>query len=159
MTPPRHPEAGLTLIEVLVVLAIIGVMAGVSVLSLGALDRGARAETEAMRLADRMQLASDEALTSNTTLTLVWTARGYRFDRWDAAGAVWRRIDRGPLGVARALPGALRLQRRDGLDPAPVEIAADLPQATTELVIAGVGVAWAVVFDGFSAAGAPLPGG
>ena len=159
MTQPRHPEAGLTLIEVLVVLAIIGVMAGVSVLSLGALDRRAGAETEAMRLADRMQLASDEALTSNTALALVWDARGYRFDRWDAAGAAWRRVERGPLGVARTLPGALSLQRSDGSDPAPVEIAADLPQATTELVISGGGSAWAVVFDGFLAAGAPLAGG
>ena len=159
MTQPRHPEAGLTLIEVLVVLAIVGVMTGVSVLSLGALDRGARAETEAMRLADRMQLASDEALTSTATLALVWDAQGYRFDRWDGAGAGWRRIDRGPLGVSRTLPGMLRLQRGDGSDPTPVEIAAHLPQATTDLVIAGAGGAWAVVFDGLSATAMPLPGG
>ena len=85
----RDPQAGLTLIEMLVVLVIVAVMAGVAVLGLGALDRGARAEAEARRLADRLQLASDQVLVSGAPLAMVWDAGGYRFLRWDAGQGAW----------------------------------------------------------------------
>ena len=72
------------------VLAIVGVMSGVTVLGLGALDRGGSGEAEAMRLADRLRLAADEALVTSVPLALVWDERGYRFLAWDAAGARWQ---------------------------------------------------------------------
>ena len=54
----------------LVVLVIIAVMAGVAVLGLGSLGRGNRAEAEARRLADRLQLASDEVLVAGAPLAM-----------------------------------------------------------------------------------------
>ena len=99
MTGRRHGEAGVSLVEVLVVLAIIGVMAGVGVLGLGAADRGARAEAEARRLADRLQLAADEVLVTGTPHALVWDAEGYRFLAWDRIGSS---LDRRPAALARA---------------------------------------------------------
>ncbi len=158
MTRPRDPEAGLTLIEVLVVLALVGVMAGVTVLGLGGLDRGVRAEAEAVRLADRLQLASDEALVSSAVLAPIWDAGGYRFDRWDAAAGAWRRSDQRLLGPRHSLPAALRLQRGDGTGTPPVLIAPDLQRPAIEFVITGSAMPWAVAYDGFAAAASPLRG-
>ena len=54
----------MTLVEMLVVLAVVGVSAGVVVLGLGSLRRGDGAQAEANRLADRLKLAADEVLVS-----------------------------------------------------------------------------------------------
>ena len=104
----RDPEAGLTLLEVLVALAIMGLMTGVAMLGLGMTDRGDRAEAEAMRLADRLRLASDDALLSSGVLALVWDDRGYRFLRWDARPKAGREPSapalRAPRAARRAPP-------------------------------------------------------
>jgi general secretion pathway protein H len=150
VTPRRDRDAGVSLVEVLVVLAIVGIMAGVTTLGLGALDRGARSEAEALRLADRLQLAADEALVTGGPLALVWDDRGYRFLGWDAAGERWRASVQGDLGRRHELPAALRLAREDGGD-GPVLIAPDLPQAPVVLAVAGGGVPGRVAFDGFAA--------
>ena len=72
MTRPRDPAAGLTLIEVLVALAIVGVMTGVTVLSLDMLDRGGRAEAEAMRLArTRLQTEAGKTLSDRRLEQLI----------------------------------------------------------------------------------------
>lgn len=156
MTSGRHPQAGVSLIEVLVVLAIVGVMTGVTVLGLGALDRGAGADSEALRLADRLQLASDEVIVASVPLALVWDARGYRFLRWNAQDDAWRASEQRLLGERHDLPSALRLQRADGPGEVPVLITADLPQPAVDLRITGGSAPWAVSFDGFRAAAAPL---
>jgi general secretion pathway protein H len=145
----RQREAGLSLVEVLVVLAIVGVVSGVTVLGLGALGRGASGEAEAMRLAGRLRLAVDEALVASVSLALVWDERGYRFLAWDPADARWQTAPR-DLGRHRALPAPLRLARL-GRDGGPVMIAPDVPRPAV-LRIAGGGATWQVAFDGFGAA-------
>lgn len=156
MTRPRDPQAGLSLIEVLIALVIIGVMTGMTVLSLNILDRGGRAEAEAMRLADRLRLASDEALLSGSVLALVWNERGYRFLRWDAAAAGWRDSPLAPLGAPHALAPALRLERADPGGETPLLISFDAPRAPVQLRISGDGGGWAVSFDGLDATVADL---
>lgn len=146
----REREAGLSLVEVLVVLAIVGVMSGVTVLGLGALDRGGSGEAEATRLANRLRLAADEALVTSVPLALVWEERGYRFLAWHAAGARWQGAP-GDLGRHHGLPAPLRLARDGGSGDA-VMIAPDLPQPPAVLHIAGGGGTWQVAFDGFGAA-------
>ena len=152
VTRGRDPQAGLTLIEVLVVLAIVGVMAGVTVLGLGALDRGARAEAEAMRLADRLQLASDAALTSGAPLALVWDAGGYRFDalgcRPPRPGG---RASRVCSARATRCPPRCRLIGDASGGTPPLLITPERPQAPVELRIAGDDAVWAVRFDGVGA--------
>ena len=64
-TMPSPDQAGLTLVEILVVLAIIGVMAGATVLAIGAGGGGVRTETEARRLASRLELAADETMVTD----------------------------------------------------------------------------------------------
>lgn len=148
----RDPQAGLTLIEMLVVLVIIGVMAGVAVLGLGSLDRGARAEAEARRLADRLQLASDQVLVSGAPLAMVWDAGGYRFLRWDAGLAAWEPSGAGLIDQRHSLPPALRLERAGASGTPPVLITPDLPQPEVLFRVSGTGPPWSVAFDGFRAA-------
>ena len=76
----QHSQAGMTLVEIVVALAIVGVMSGIAVLSVGAADRGAGAETEARRLAARIGLSADRALIDGQAINLVWDERGYSFD-------------------------------------------------------------------------------
>lgn len=156
MTRTRDPAAGLTLIEVLVALAIVGVMTGVTVLSLDMLDRGGRAEAEAMRLADRLRLASDQALLSGGVLALAWNARGYRFLRWDAGADAWQESPLPLLGAPHRLPSALRLERPGSEGDPPVLISFDPPQPPVRLHVSGNEDRWAVTFDGLDAVVADL---
>lgn len=155
----REIEAGLTLIEVLVVLAIVGVMTGVTVLGAGLLDRGARAQGEAERLADRLRLAADEVLVTAAPLAMVHDAQGYRFLAWNAEAAEWRPSPQAALGPRHDLPAALRLEREGPEAAAPVIVTPDLPQPPVALIIvqsgAGAGAPWRVGFDGFAASAAP----
>ena len=69
----------MTLVEILVVLAIVGVMAAVVTLGVGAADRGMGVETEANRLADRLRLAADDVMVTRRPLSLSFDGEGYVF--------------------------------------------------------------------------------
>ena len=156
MTVRRDGEAGVTLVEVLVVLAIVGVMAGVAVLGLGATDRGARAEAEARRLADRLELAADEALVTGTPHALVWDAEGYRFLAWDRAESEWTDAPQPLLGRAHDLAGGLALEDEISQASGTLLIAPEMAEAPAELRIGGGAAPWRVRVHGFSAAAAPV---
>ena len=156
MIGPRDGEAGVSLVEILVVLAIVGLVAGVGVLGLGAVDRGARAEAEARRLADRLQLAADEVLVTGTPHALIWDADGYRFLAWDRAGASWAGAPQPLLGRAHELAGALVIEREGSSPDGTLMITSEMAPAPAELRIAGSSTPWQVRFDGFAAAAAPV---
>ena len=159
LPPRRSADGGITLIEVLVVLAVIGVATGATMLGLNATDRDTRAEAEAVRLARNLSLGVDEALLGGTPLALVWDASGYRFIAWSAVDAAW-----GP-----AKPNSL--SNRHDLR-APVMLSLPGATATTPVLIASSGIGptvefefgatagsssprWSVAFDGFSATARP----
>ena len=77
----RHAEAGLTLIEMLVVLVIIGIATSVIMLSVNMVGRDRLAEDEATRLAAQLTMAVDEGLVSREKLALFWTPSGYEVKR------------------------------------------------------------------------------
>lgn len=151
----RDRQAGVTLVEIMVVLAIIGIVTGASLIGLGAVDRGARIESEALRLRDRLQLAADEVLVTSTPMALIWDERGYSFVAWDRARAEWRDPARADLGAHHQLAAALRMQRADPGAGEPVMITPDLPQPPAVLRIASASDRWLVAFDGFAATAAP----
>jgi general secretion pathway protein H len=151
----RDTQAGITLIEVLVVLAVIGVATGATMLGLNAADRDTRAETEAVRLARHLSLGVDEALIGGRTLALVWDARGYRFQRRGAAG--WEDPASASLAQRHDLRSPLVLTR-DGTGVDPVLIAASASGPLVTFAVGGRGVAWQVEFDGFTAIAEPEGG-
>ncbi|MBV8972371.1 MAG: prepilin-type N-terminal cleavage/methylation domain-containing protein [Sphingomonadaceae bacterium] len=71
-------DAGLTLIEMLVVLAILAVATGASVLSLA--PRGDATAAAARRLARTIQAAADRSLATGHAAVLVTTGGGYGID-------------------------------------------------------------------------------
>lgn len=110
---------GFTLLEVLVVVAIIGVMATLALSSIGNRSLDDRLGLEARRLRELFALAADEAVLQGLELGFVQTAEGYEFlvlkeGRWQPLEGA------GPLR-ARALaePFYLRLQV-DGRPVTPV---------------------------------------
>lgn len=130
----KGSDAGMTLVEIVVALTIVGVMAGIAVLSVGAADRGAGAETEARRLAARIALAADRALIDGQAINLMWDERGYRFDE---------------SGVRHELASGLRLA---GPTPAgAIAIHNGSGAGLASFTLEGGDVAWRVDFDGLNA--------
>jgi general secretion pathway protein H len=138
----RDPAAGVTLVETLVVLALVGILAGAAALGLGGLGGAAPAAAEAQRLAAALALAADTALLEGRAVLVAWDARGYRI------GAASR----------RDLPAAVTLRPADG--PAGgqegrLQLAADGTSPAAAFLLAGGGGAWRVEFDGLTARALP----
>jgi general secretion pathway protein H len=146
-------EAGLTLVEILVVLAIIGVMSSIAVIGLGGIGEGASAQSEARRLAASIQLAADEALVADRPLALQWDAEGYSFVRWDSKRQEWQPHD-AAFSARYELPDEISLASES--DDLPLRI--DEGSAAALTVRAG-SQSWRVNFDGLNAAAAPAAGG
>lgn len=95
--PPNsaHRAAGFTLVEMMVVLAVIGLLA--SAVMLAAPGADTRLHGDIDRLAARLKLASDQSVLMNREIALVAAAEGYHFERLEEDG--WIRIDApAPLG-------------------------------------------------------------
>lgn len=153
LCPGRAPEAGVTLVEMLVVLVILGIAGTASALGLAGLGRDRGAEVEAARLAARITGAVDLSLVEGQRLALFWTAQRYEIRRW--GGEDWVAADSGPL-AAHDLPEGTSLRRLDG-SPAPVEIAPDGLAPPVALQLLGPTQAWTLAFDGLNVRTAPSP--
>jgi type II secretion system protein H len=75
----RSSDAGVTLVEILVVLVLIGVLAGAVGLSIRPGDRTTALDREANLLANRMEQAADHALLSGRPAGIIWTDVEYHF--------------------------------------------------------------------------------
>lgn len=143
-------RSGMTLVEILVVLAIVGVMAGVVTLGVGAADRGMGVETEANRLADRLRLAADDVMVTRRPLSLAFDGEGYGFVRSDAGAAGV--VD--ALAERHALPDGVRMV---GLGvSSPVLIDPDGAQPVAAFGLAKGDRRWRVTFDGLNAVAEPV---
>lgn len=150
---PRDPQAGLTLIETLVVIAIIGIATGATMMGLNGADRGARAQAEAVRLAQNLSLAVDEALISGEPFQLEWDESGYAFVQWRAEDATWQPADVAGLAARHDVRPPLRITMPDA-SPS-VLIAASGSGPARQFDFQGNGVSWRVQFDGFTALASP----
>jgi general secretion pathway protein H len=138
--PRRRPEAGVTLIEMMIVLVVIGVATGAATLGLGAVGRADAPAHEARRLATVIGQGIDDALISGVTRAVAWDARGYRVG----------------TGGRHDLPAAVTLTRSDFLPDAAV-LSANAASVPLAFVLTGGGDVWHVDFDGLSVRAVPGP--
>jgi general secretion pathway protein H len=159
-SPPRGAdvrasgEAGLTLVEILVVLAIIGVMSSIAVLGLGGAGQGASAQAEARRLAASIQLASDEAMVSDRSLALSWDGKGYSFVEWNPERKEWQPHKAADLGERHELPDEMSLTGASSNLPVPIG-----ESAPVALTVTTGSQSWQVRYDGINAAAARAAAG
>lgn len=147
----RGGEAGLTLIEMMIVLAIIAIAAGSVVLGIGMATRGASAESEARRLATRLQAAADDAMLGDRLLVFTADKKGYGFASWDGKG--WAPRTDEALGYHR-LPTGMTLI----LDaPPPIELGLEGAGRPLNAVVELGDGRWTVRWDGLTAQATPGP--
>lgn len=89
-------ERGFTLVEMMVVLAIVGLMTAVVVVNLPSSESTLARESE--RLAARLLAARDHAILANRETSAILNARGYRFV--ERQGKTWKPLDDEPLAEA-----------------------------------------------------------
>lgn len=139
-------DDGMTLVEMLVVLAIVGVMSGATVLAIGHSAREDLLRTESQRLAARLNAAADEAMVSNRRVALQCDPSGYGFVR--SGEQVQQRGQTGAeLETRYTLPAGIRLQG----DRSALLLDPDLASAPVVLRLVASGKETVVVFDGFEA--------
>jgi general secretion pathway protein H len=104
---------GFTLLEILIVVAIIGVVASFALLSIGSRALEDRLDTEARRLHELLALAADEAVLQGVELGFVQTEEGYAFlalkdGQWlplEESGALRGRLLTEPLYLQLRIEG------------------------------------------------------
>lgn len=84
----RHLQSGFTLLEILLVLVLIAVIAGLAMLSVGGGDHR-RLHAEALRLKTVIVESADEALLQGSDLGLVFDETGYQVEYFDHKEGSW----------------------------------------------------------------------
>jgi len=149
----RPGEAGLTLVEMLIVLAIVGIAAGAVALGIGAATRAPSVESEARRLAGRLQAAADDAMLGDKAVAFTVQPHGYGFA--DAVGGGFA-PRRGEAFGYHELPGGMVMTLN--VNP-PVVLGVDGVGEPLSAVIESGGQRWLVTYDGMTATAAPAPVG
>ena len=85
----KHGTRGFSLIELLVVVFIIGLFAGMAVLSLNVIGADRELEREALRLRSLLDTLMDEAVLQTRDYGVLFTNNGYRFFVYDYQTLGW----------------------------------------------------------------------
>jgi general secretion pathway protein H len=103
----RPISKGFTLIEILVVLLIVTILAGVTIARLPTFSRNADFETETRRLQLLFNMAHQNAILDSTEFGFRLTDGGYKFLKFDDGSQSWKDAE-SPFQM-RSLPDELRL--------------------------------------------------
>lgn len=142
----------MTLVEMLAVLAIIGVAAGATVLGIGAATRAPSVESEARRLSARLQSVADEAMVSDRPLAFSWDDRSYAFLSNDGKG--WQ-AGTDDAHARHALPAGIRIDM--GRRSPPLLLGVDGSGVPAAIGLRTGDDRWLVVYDGLAATPIPAP--
>lgn len=145
---PRRGDAGVTLVETLVVLVIIAAMAGMAATAVGRIGAPRSLARDAELLAIRMTLAAEEALLTGRDAALAWDSGSYRF--YEAADGDWRPHAVAELGRPELLGAGARMGEGAGTLRIAADIAPPDPMPFRIELVDG-GARATVAFDGLSA--------
>ncbi|MEO6153956.1 MAG: prepilin-type N-terminal cleavage/methylation domain-containing protein [Croceibacterium sp.] len=143
---PAPRESGMTLIEMLVVLAIIAVIASVSALAIGG-PRRLDGRVEARRLEATLQLAADRTMIGDVPQAIAVAPDSYGVMTWNEATGAWQPAS--GSDQQHALPHGLTLTASD--DRRLFPLGADAGGEAFALSLAEQGQTWTVDFDGITA--------
>ncbi len=144
----------MTLVEMLVVLAIIAVIASLSVLTIGS-GAGLDGRAEAKRLEARLQLAADQTMIEDRQLAISIATDGYAFAEWDEDDGEWRPTSLPSLAEPHELPSGIEL--RTSGEERLLPLGADASGQSFSLTLANERQQWTVEFDGMTARQAAGP--
>ncbi|MFD1786590.1 prepilin-type N-terminal cleavage/methylation domain-containing protein [Sphingomonas floccifaciens] len=134
----------MTLVEMLIVLAIIGIASGGVALAIGSATRAPSVESEARRFATRLEAAGDDAMLGDRMIALTVDDSGYSFTKVASDGVI-------PKGTPKldhhTLPGGVAMT----LDQAPPLLLGldGLSKPLTATLTSGSQV-WVVRYDGLT---------
>jgi len=145
-------EAGFTLLEMMIVLVVIAVMAGAVTLGIGSVTRAPSVETEARRLATRLQAAADDAMLGDRVIAFTAEKHGYGFATIGSDGKLIARTD--DALAFHTLPGGMVVTL--SVRP-PVILGVDGAGRPMSAVVESGQQRWLVTYDGLTARAAPAP--
>lgn len=113
---PDSTGNGFTLLELLLVMLIIGILAGTVVANFGGAGERAQVRSEAERLALAVEMARGTALQRNEMWGLAVDEHGYVFQRYQPDGESWLEVDRRPFSF-HALADGVAMKVRTTFAP------------------------------------------
>ncbi len=106
----RAAQRGFTLLELLVVVAIIGILVGAVVLSIAVVGVDREVRHEVLRLQSLVELLHEESLMQTRDYGLMFTETGYRFYMYDYMRLEWIDVSGDPVLKQHAFPPQLSLE-------------------------------------------------